>query len=241
MIDVHCHLLPGVDDGPVTLLDAVELARASVLNGITHAITTPHAYPGRWDNDLANLQPVFANLQKALEAEAIPLKIKLGSEVHITEYLPQQVTSGSLPFLGQSKGYRVLLLEMPDGHIPVGIGEAVRYLIKQRIRPLIAHPERNKAIMADPSRIDELVKMGCWLQGTAGSLLGQFGPRVQTAMLYLIEQNRLYLVASDCHNLHGRPPNLAQAAELLARQHGEAYARMLVLDRPAELYDLDAI
>lgn len=237
---MHCHLLPGVDDGPATMAEALALARASVAGGVRAAICTPHIYPGRWDNGRANLSVVLDTFRSALDSEGIALTLKLGAEVRITDQLPQQLAGDELPFLGEVKGYRVLLLEMPDAQVPVGLPALVRHLMSQRIRPLIAHPERNKAVLARPQYAREFVQMGCWLQITAGSLIGQFGRKVEALSKTLVEDDLVYLLASDCHNLQARVPNLAAANEALSREHGAAYARLLCETRPGELFGVAA-
>jgi len=235
MIDAHCHLLPGVDDGPATMEEAIALAQACVASGVRAAICTPHVYPGRWNNTQASLTPALNEFRAALTENQIDLDLRLGGEVRITDRLLDLLDQGELPFLGEVKGYRILLLEMPDAVVPVGLPMLVRHLMHQRVRPLIAHPERNKAVLARPEYAREFVQMGCWLQITAGSLIGQFGRRMEMLGHSLIEQDLVYLVASDCHNVAGRVPNLHLARQRLTELHGEAYARLLTCARPAEL------
>lgn len=240
MIDVHCHLLPGVDDGPASMDEAIALARLCVASGIRAVICTPHVYPGRWNNTHASLTPALADFRVALAENQIGLDLHLGGEVRITDRLLDQLDQNELPFMGEVKGYRILLLEMPDAIVPVGLPMLVRQLMHQRIRPLIAHPERNKAVQARPAYAREFTQMGCWLQLTAGSLIGQFGRRVQTLSEALIEDDLVYLLASDCHNSHARVPNLGAAQEKLAQQYGKAYANLLCATRPGELCGVPA-
>lgn len=240
MIDVHCHLLPGVDDGPATMEDALALARLSVANGVRAAICTPHVYPGRWNNGKANLWPVFNAFRAELAAHEIALDLRLGGEVRVTDRLLDQLDSGDLPLMGEIKDYRIVLLEMPDAVVPVGLPILVRQLMYQRIRPMIAHPERNKGVMTRPEYAKELSRMGCLLQITAGSLVGQFGRRIEKLSHDLVEQDLVYLVASDCHNVAARVPNLNAACASLALRHGDAYAHLLTSVRPGELFGAPA-
>jgi len=238
VIDVHCHLLPGVDDGPETMGDAIALAKACVADGIQLAITTPHCFPGKWDNDIHSLLPVHAQLTAELALQKIPLEVRLGAEVRISEILPSMAEAESIPLLGSVRGYRIILLELPDGHIPGQLREFVHYLLRKKIRPLLAHPERNKAIMHDPEKASELVEMGCWLQVTAASLLGQFGKTVQTATIHLLDKDWVYVMASDCHSIDKRPPKLTEATKSLIQRYDVDYAKLLVLERPAEICGL---
>lgn len=236
MIDVHCHLLPGVDDGPADLAAALALVKASTSNGIRQAICTPHIYPGRWDNGYANLQPALDLLRQAMAAANLALDIKLGAEVRVCDELPQLIQAGRIPMLGHVNGYDILLLEMPDHQIPAGLWQLIPWLMRHRVRPLIAHPERNKAVMADPGQACRLHRAGCWLQVTTGALLGSFGSRAQATAEQLLEEDLVYLVATDSHNLKARQPNMAQAHQWLSRRFDSGYADMLTTEHPGLLY-----
>lgn len=236
MIDVHCHLLPGVDDGPADLDTALALAKASASNGIHQAICTPHIYPGRWDNGYHNLQPALQQLRQAITAANVKLEIKLGAEVRICDELPALIQAGRIPMLGHVNGYDILLLEMPDHQIPAGLWQLISWLMRHKVRPLIAHPERNKAVMADISQAVRLHRAGCWLQVTTGSLLGSFGSRAQASAEKMLDDDLVYLIATDTHNLKARQPNMAEAHKWLSCRFDSSYADMLTTEHPALLY-----
>ena len=233
MIDLHCHLLPGIDDGPETLDESLALARFAVAHGIRRAVVTPHIHPGRYDNDQATIRPVFEAFQAALAAREIPLELGFSAEVHVDPEILTLVEEERLPFLGQVDGFRIVLLEFPHGNIPVGSEKLVDWLLKHRIRPLIAHPERNKAVMRDWRKISPFVSMGCWLQVTAGSVAGDFGPNARDIAVTLLEQGWVKILASDAHNLEHRPPDMQQGREAAAEVIGEAESWRLVRDNPA--------
>lgn len=231
MIDLHCHLLPGVDDGPDTLEEAVALCRIAAADGITLAVCTPHIHPGRWDNTREAIARACANLQGALDGEGIPLRLGYAAEVRLTDELMTQVAAGDIPFYGEVNGYRILLLEFPHNQIVPGSDKLVHWLLARRIRPLIAHPERNKEVMKDPARIASFVRAGCWLQLTGRSLLGGFGDRAREVALQLLEQDWVAVVASDGHNAGPRRPELQAAYEEVALRHGELRAQRLFASR----------
>jgi len=118
MIDLHCHLLPGIDDGPDTLEQALELARIAVANGITHSVVTPHIHPGRYENDAASIQQNLADYRAALVAEGIPLKLGFAGEVRLGAEVLMMVQQGQIPFYGEYEGKQVFLLELPHSHVP---------------------------------------------------------------------------------------------------------------------------
>jgi protein-tyrosine phosphatase len=232
VIDLHCHLLPGIDDGPATPAEALALCRIAVADGITHAIVTPHIHPGRWLNTKQSIARDCARLQRALHKRDIPLQVGYAAEVRLTDSIMQQVENAEIPFYGEVNGFRVMLLEFPHGHIIPGSDKLVRWLLERNIRPLIAHPERNKQVMKDPAQLNVFIKAGCWLQVTAGSVLGDFGERAQSIARQLLEDNHVTVLASDGHNTRARRPVLSQTFELIAERYGEARARRLTLESP---------
>ena len=116
MIDLHCHLLPGIDDGPQTLDESLQLARIAVKNGITHSVVTPHILPGRYDNDSDSIAAVFERFREALRVEQIPLQVAMAAEVRLDPEIIGMIAENRVPFLGEINGYKIILLEFPHGH-----------------------------------------------------------------------------------------------------------------------------
>lgn len=241
MFDLHCHFLPGIDDGPDTLSDALDLARAAVADGITHSVLTSHVDPERYGNQRSNLQTAHADFSKHLAIEGIPLDVRLGGEARLCPELIDLIADDQMPFLGEVDGWRILLLEFPHQMIPVGSGRFIYSLLKLKIRPLIAHPERNKAVMAHPDKIHEFTDAGCWLQLTSGSLAGRFGPVAQSVAFQLVEEGWHCIAATDAHNLTSRPPLLSEGRDVLRTRYGEAVAHCMVVERPGQILGLQCV
>lgn len=239
MYDLHCHLLPGVDDGADTEATALALARAAVADGITHAVLTPHMHPGRYENSLANLAPAFDQFRALLEREfrgqERSLKIALGAEVRLTDELPALLERGAIPFIGEWQGDRVILLELPHSHVPPGTDQLVQWLGKQGIRPLIAHPERNRDVLRNLARLGPLVQAGCLFQVTAGAVAGDFGPGAETRARQLLERDLVTVLATDAHHMERRPPVMSRGRDAAAAIVGEGRAWELVVDNPRSL------
>jgi len=235
MIDLHCHLLPGIDDGPETLEQSLELCRLAVADGITQAIVTPHIHPGRWENTRLSIDAACQHLQQALDQCGIVLRLGFAAEVRLSDRIMQQVADDQIPFYGEVDGYRVMLLEFPHGHLVPGSQRLAQWLLDHGIRPLIAHPERNKQIMRDASQLRPFIDCGCWLQVTAGSLIGQFGEQSRLVAQQLLHNDMVTVLASDGHNNKARPPVLSRAFEYIARSYGNDRARHLMLDMPAAI------
>lgn len=235
MIDLHSHLIPAIDDGPADMPSALAMARLAVANGISHMVCTPHIHPGRYENDAASIRRACAAFAAALAEAAIPLRVSAAAEVRFGGELLTGALDGSIPFLGQWQDRRVLLLEFPHGELPFGAERMTQWLLAQGIVPLLAHPERNKGLLRQPSRLKPFLEQGCLLQLTAGSLAGQFGEPVRRLAHALLEQGVVTILASDAHNLQHRPPELAAGLEQAARIIGERQAERLVVDSPWQI------
>lgn len=235
MIDLHCHLLPGVDDGAATVADAIALVKMAADDGVQQIVLTPHIHPGRYDNSLAVLQPVFAAFEQTLLAQGVDVKLSLAAEVRICTEMLQWVAQKELPFLGMWQGKQVVLLELPHSHIPPGADKLVQWLLSRQIVPMIAHPERNKAVMDNPAKLQPFIDMGCLFQLTAMSVTGDFGAPAHQVAQQLLEQRLATVVASDAHNATHRPPILSRALAAVEAQFGQAYAQQLFFTHPASI------
>ncbi|MFI2810970.1 MULTISPECIES: tyrosine-protein phosphatase [Microbulbifer] len=235
LIDLHCHFLPGVDDGARTMLEGLALARDAVDDGIGFAMLTPHIHPGRYDSDIHALTAVFRRFSAAVRHAGIPLRLGLAAEVRLTDELPAQVRARQVPYLGRWDGERVLLLEMPHSHIPPGTTALVYWLRSRGIRPLIAHPERNRDILRSLDKLDPLLEAGCLLQVTAGALCGRFGDRPERRARQLVKRGLVTVLATDAHHRVRRPPLLQEGRAAAEKLVGAEHARMLVRDNPARI------
>ena len=241
MIDLHCHYLPGVDDGPPEAEEALALVRAAVANGITAAALTPHIHPRRYPNSKTRLLHTFIRFQELVKKRDIPLRLFLAGEVRVSAESLDLFEQDEIPFLGEVDGYKVVLLEFPHDTVPVGSEQFMTKLLRMKVRPLIAHPERNKQIMSDPERIRPFVDMGCWLQLTAGSLTGAFGKPAKKVATKLLEQELAWIIATDSHNMEHRPPDLAQGRDVIAEIVGNRMAQRMVETRPARILGLEPV
>jgi len=164
--------LPGIDDGPEALDESLEMARLAAVEGITRSVVTPHIHVGRWDNDRARIEAAAARFRAALAEAGIALEVGFAAEVRADYAVLQLIEEGRVPFLGTLDGHRVMLLEFPHGSVPVGSVKLIDWLFARNIRPMIAHPERNKDVMRDPDKLAPFVDAGCLVQVTADALWG---------------------------------------------------------------------
>jgi len=239
MIDLHCHILPGIDDGAETLNEALELARCAVSHGITHCLATPHIHPGRYDNDAVSVLAVYQQFKQALAEHRIPLHLSVAGEVRIGSELLMMIPQGQIPFMGTWEGRKVMLLEFPHSHVFPGSDKLVKWLLARDILPMIAHPERNKAALRDVAVLKPFREMGCLFQVTAMSVAGDFGEPAQRLAEWLLLNDWVTVLASDAHNIQHRPPNLEPGRAQAAAWIGEEAAWRLVRDNPARLLGVE--
>ena len=236
MLDLHVHVLPGIDDGPRNLDDALKLARALVADGIEHVVATPHIYPGVFDNTPHRIAEAFERLQTAVTAEGLALTMTWAAEVRICPEIIDWLEHRRLPLLdGSLVGPSTALIELPDGQIPVGTDRLAGLMLDRGITPLIAHPERNKAVMEQPSRLETLRRMGCRFQLTAGSVIGEFGSKAHATARHLLDAGWADVVASDAHNLSGRKPRMSAARQWLQEHYDAALAERLMVLTPQQI------
>jgi protein-tyrosine phosphatase len=229
MIDLHCHILPGIDDGAPDLATAVNMARAFAADGVTVVACTPHILPGLYHNDGPQIRQVTAELQRVLLQQNIPLHLVTGADNHVTPDFLTELRQGKLLSLADS---RYVLVEPPHHVAPPRLEELFFSLIAARYVPILTHPERLTWISAHYAAITRLWTAGTWLQITAGSFAGHFGRTARYWAERLLDEGRVHLLATDAHDLTKRPPNLGHGRELAAKRVGDAEAKNLVETRP---------
>ena len=240
MIDCHCHILPGIDDGSPDLATSIAMAEVAIENGTTHLVATPHVFDGVYKNPLSFIKPKFDAFKKILHSKNIDLNLHLGGEVHLSDVVIDLVLENEAPTIGTWEGRRVMLLEMPHGNIPLGADKLVRWLFGRGIQPMIVHPERNKDVMRNPQRMEIFHTMGCLFQLTAGSLTGNFGEPAQKTAWHFVEQGWATLIASDAHNLGARSPVMSDAKAAIVAKYGEALADSMTWSNAASIIGVSA-
>jgi len=231
MVDIHCHLLPGLDDGPKSLDETLEMAEMAIADGITHVVATPHA------NDEFHFTPDLVR-QRRDEIQARlgdRLTVATGCDLHLSFENLQDVHMNPTRYTINQKSY--LLVEFADFAIPPNIDETLHRLQLARLWPVITHPERNGLIRARPERLHRWIHQGCYVQVTAQSLLGGFGQRTQRVVEAWLEEGRIHFIASDAHNLNSRPLRLRPAFDVVAKRRGEAVAKALFHDNPLAAFE----
>jgi protein-tyrosine phosphatase len=226
MIDIHFHLLPGLDDGPDTLELALEMVDVAVEGGTTHIVATPHASPRyAFDPEL-----VAQRLEEMRSRVGDRVKIFRGCDFHLSFENLQDIQQHPERYTIDGKGY--LLVEFADFAIPPTMDQTFHELQLAGITPIITHPERNRILRRHTDWLDTWVSHGSVMQVTAGALLGRFGPNAQQIAEQWLATDRIHILASDAHNVTSRPPSLAEAYARVVELRGEEVARALCIENP---------
>ncbi len=239
MIDLHSHLLPGLDDGSASMRASLRMARSAVDEGIEAMLMTPHHMNGRYENRKQDVLLATASFQAALDEENIPLQVFPSQEVRINGDLMAALDADEVLFADEQNQY--LLLEFPDDDVPTFSSDMIFNIMQRGITVQIAHPERNTKLMAQPEILYQLIERGAIAQVTASSYVGAFGKKVQKFSEAIVSHHLAHVFVSDAHDLPNRDFNMAAALEKLAREHGverrelyEANAEAIIDGRPIQ-------
>ncbi|MFY0761445.1 CpsB/CapC family capsule biosynthesis tyrosine phosphatase [Metabacillus dongyingensis] len=217
MIDIHSHILPGIDDGAATPAEAIQIAKAAVEEGITSIIATPHHQNGKYINSKQSILENVEELNVLLRNENIPLSILPGQETRIHGDLLNELETDVILPLNHTN---YVFIELPSGHVPRYTEQLLFDIQLKGLTPIIVHPERNAEIIENPDLLYKLVSKGSLTQITSSSITGHFGKNIKKFTLQLIEAQLTHFLASDVHSLKNRPFRLADGYGVLNREFG---------------------
>ncbi len=233
MVDIHCHILPGIDDGARDLPESLAMARIAARCGITELAATPH-FRGEPET-LESLQRIyrrFQQLEEAVKREKLPLKLHPGAEILCLPETPQLARAGQLPTLGDTEYVLCeFYFDAPYDHMDA----LLEGIAAGGYRPVVAHPERYGAIQRNPRRVEHWFRQGYVVQMNKGSVLGSFGYRVQKTAQWMLNTGYVHILASDAHSAHHRTPELGLLRRELLERFPEGYQRLLMEENPARL------
>lgn len=226
MIDIHCHILPEVDDGPKSWETAESMCRMAVQDGIEHIVATPHAND-RYFYDREYLSGLLQNLQKRIGETP---KLNLGCDFHLSyENLESAMATPERYCIGNT---RYLLVEFSNFSIPAQMDAWLTQMHERGITPIITHPERNPILQQAAERVLQWVELGCAVQVTASAITGAWGVRSRQSAEWLLKEKAVHFLATDAHDTERRPPVLSNARSIIAKQFGEEVAQALVAENP---------
>lgn len=244
MIDLHCHILPEMDDGPGGWEESLAMAGLAVQDGIGTVVATPHLFRQRMVdlrevNEKEAIGQKIGALRDRLAAAQVPLDIRVGCDFPLSWEALELLQQGRVFTLND--GGRYLLLELPDFTLPPATEEICFTLQSRGITPIITHPERHLVLQERPEKLERLLDLGCLAQLTAGSLTGYFGRRIAKLSRNLVKKGLIHLLASDAHSCRGRVPRLRAAVDLLGKLIGQDEAEAMVTTVPEKILRGEAI
>ncbi len=234
MVDLHHHLLPGLDDGPPDLPTSIAMARMAMEDGITRVVATPHA-SHRHPFDPEKVAEGMATLRSALTEAGIPLIIGSGCDFHLSYDNIQDAMAHPRKYT--LNGTEYLLVELPDLSIPPQLTQLFYDLRVAGMTPILTHPERNPSLQRDAKPLEEWLRNGMLVQITTSSVLGQMGRTAQKLAHTLLANRWVHFLSTDAHNLTSRPPRMREAREVVANRYGAEYATRLCESNPLAVFD----
>lgn len=227
MIDIHCHILPGIDDGPEKIGTTLEMLRMAEKDGISHIVATPH-YRCQDVPTMQDIEECVSLVRGEMEKRGMTIRLLMGADIRLTYELIACMTSRTLPSIN---GSRYFLLELPD-LLPPHLEEFIHETRVMGYMPVITHPERNCRLLESPERSEALRKAGALLQLTAMSITGEFGRQIKKYSLQLLKMGCVDFVASDAHDTKYRAPVLSKAYRDVAAVLDREAARRMFIDNP---------
>jgi len=234
MVDLHQHLLPGLDDGSPDLDTSIAMARMAVEEGITHVVATPHA-SSRYDFEPTLIAERLAVLRGALAEHGIPLQLGTGCDFHMSYENIRDALAHPRKYTLNASAY--LLVELPDLAISPHVGELLYQLRLAGMVPILTHPERNPRLQADDERIKDWLRHDLLVQVTASSVLGQMGKAAERMAHRLLANRWVHFLATDAHDVRHRPPQMREAHRVVAERYGEQYADRLCTGNPLAVFE----
>jgi protein-tyrosine phosphatase len=234
MVDLHHHLLPGLDDGATDLETSLEMARMAAKDGITHIVATPHAN-NRYQFDRDRNEEMLAALRETLAREGIQITLGSGCDFHLSYDNIQDARQH--PHKYSINGQQYLLIELPDHAIPPQIDDSFYDLRLAGITLILTHPERNPTLQKQPERLKTWVQQGMLLQVTTSSVIGHMGPVAEKMARKLLSDRWVQFLATDAHNLTRRPPKMRAAYDAVSSKYGAAYAQAICVDNPLAVFE----
>ncbi len=229
MIDLHCHIIPGIDDGAADIAVSLAMARVSAADGVSVLACTPHILPGLYHNTGPQIRATLQQLQEVIRQEGIPLRLVPGADVHMVPDLVEGLRSGRILSIADS---RYVLVEPPHHTAPQQLEDFFFGLLVAGVVPILTHPERLSWVPQRYEAIRRLVRAGVWMQITSGSLTGAFGKTAQYWADRMLDEGCVHILATDAHDIKRRPPDLSRGRDVAARRVGAIEAEHLVLTRP---------
>ncbi len=232
IIDIHCHILPGVDDGSDSFEMSMQMLKRAADDGISGMILTPHNKPGHRHMHFSQMMSEINKLRKIMTEENIKIELYPGSELYYRSGIREEIAHDKTGILAGSRYTLVEFNPMADYDY---IRNGIYSLLTGGYYPILAHVERYRNVCAAKYGTEDLIEMGCYIQVNAGSIMGKSGSKARRFVKKLLKQRQVHFVATDAHDLKKRPPGLSDCADYIRKKYGEDYSIKLFCDNPMDV------
>lgn len=227
--DIHCHILPMVDDGADSIAEAKQMLLMEYEDGVRMIIVTPHYREGMFEPSMKKVMHHFRGMRKVAATVAPDLRLYLGCEYHTNSRMTEDLRQKRRPVMA---GSSYVLTEFSGAHTYEKIRNQVYDLIAEGYKPIVAHIERYPCMWDDISRVEELIQLGAYIQSNASAVMGENGAKIKKYCRRMMEEDLLHFIASDAHGVKYRKPNLGACAKYVSKKMGESYAEKIFCRNP---------
>lgn len=228
-IDMHCHILPGVDDGSESIEMSEKMLEIAIEQGIDTIVATPHYIPGVGYFKLQNRIDAYHRLNEYIREKELPIKLLMGNEIYLDELMIEKIKNKECLPVGNT---RYVILEFPMSNEPRNLSYLISCLQEEGYYPIIAHPERYAWLIDEPETLDSLITQGCLMQINTGSVTDLYGKTIMKAVKKMFIEDKVHLVGTDAHTDRKRAPMMREAYETVKQWIGQAYADLIFYKNP---------
>lgn len=229
IIDIHSHILPYLDDGAADMEETIAMLKLAYEQGIRKMVATPHYHLGRHESSITKVKQSLEQVRIQMKRQGVTMELVMGNEIYYHPEAIEDVSLGKVSTLGDSS---CVLVEFSPGSSLSYIRQALDFIIREGYTPVIAHTERYLELTKNLDDVANLIDMGCYVQMNAGSIAGNAGMKTKSFCKKLLKNELVHFVATDCHGLRSRTPEIQQSAEYIRKKFGDDYAKRLFIDNP---------
>lgn len=232
LTDIHCHILPGVDDGAKSIEESLEMLKIAAENGINRIILTPHNKPGHKNIHTADMDALIEKLKERIKKSGLKISLIGGNELYYRMELSEEIREGHARTMGDSRYVLIEFSPMDDYDY---LRNGIYNLLSEGFFPIIAHVERYKCLLEHPDRVKDLSGMGAYIQVNAGSVMGEAGLLAKGFTRRLLKHELVHFVATDAHDTKKRAPELKKCADYIVKKYGEDAAVNIFINNPESI------
>lgn len=227
--DIHSHILPGLDDGASDMEETIAMLGIAYEQGIRKMVATPHYHLGRYENSITRVEESLEQVRIETKRQGIPMELVIGNEIYYHPEAISNISLGNVITLGETS---CVLVEFSPGSSLSYLRQALDFIIREGYTPVIAHVERYIEVTKKLDDVAGLIDMGCYIQINSGSITGNSGMKVKSFCKKLLKNELVHFIATDCHGVNSRTPEIFKSVQYIRKKFGDDYAKKLFIENP---------